>query len=102
MQYIGEMITFLSRGKEDMIVVSFRVSTIAALGCVHFMPFLPLELPSVADIDPKVDGDSLRRVYFSQTRYDLLLFFFHLQSSDGATQYVPTVTKWVRYSMTRR
>jgi len=59
---------FLSRGKEDMIVVSFRVSTIAALGCVHFMPFLPLELPSVADIDPKVDGDS-RRVYFSQTRY---------------------------------
>jgi hypothetical protein len=54
-----------------MIVVSFRESTVAALGCVHFMPFVSLELPHIADVDPKVDCDSVPRgvLYISQTRY---------------------------------
>jgi hypothetical protein len=58
-----------------MIVVSFRESTVAALGCVHFMPFVSLELPHIADIDPKVDCDSRRAsvLYFSQTRYGLFI-----------------------------
>lgn len=45
----------LSRAKEDMIVGAFRVSTVAAPGRVHFMPFVSLEVPRIADIDPKVD-----------------------------------------------
>jgi hypothetical protein len=61
----------LSRAKEDMIVVSFRVSTVAALYDVHFTPFVSLELPCIADIDPKVDRDPRRVLYFSQT-----LFYF--------------------------
>jgi hypothetical protein len=39
---------------------SFRESMAAVLGCDHFMP-----LPHIADIDPKVDFDSRRVLYFS-------------------------------------
>jgi hypothetical protein len=43
--YIGEMMPLsqLSRAKQDMIVVSFHESAVAALGCVHFMPFVSLD-----------------------------------------------------------
>jgi hypothetical protein len=53
-----------------MIVVSFHESMVAALGCVHFMPFVSLELLHIADVDPKVDCDSVPRgvLYISQTR----------------------------------
>ena len=61
----------LSRVRKDMIVVSFRVSAVAALYGVHFTPFVSLELPCIADIDPKVDCDPRRVLYFSQT-----LFYF--------------------------
>jgi hypothetical protein len=37
------------------------------------MPFVSLELPHIADIDPKVDCDSRRVLYFSQTRYGLFI-----------------------------
>jgi hypothetical protein len=68
--YCGDDVA-LSRAKQDIIVVSFRVSTVAALCGVHFMPFVSLELPCTADIDPKVDCDPRRGLYFSQT-----LFYF--------------------------
>jgi hypothetical protein len=76
--YIGEMMPLsgsrLSRAKQDMmIVVSFHESTVAALGCVHFMPFVSLDRNccTLRISIPKVDCDSCCVLYFSQTRYGL-------------------------------
>jgi len=59
----------LSRAKRgyDRRVLPRIIGSGALLG--SFVPFVSLESPRIADVDPKVYCDSRRVLYFSQTRY---------------------------------